>query len=40
MADNWLEKHYADYEQRRQAWLRKQGKSAAASRERQNPWSD
>ena len=40
MADNWLEKHFDDYEQRKQAWLRKKGMTRNASREQQNPWSD
>lgn len=40
MADNYLEKHYADYEVRRRAWLQKKGKTSTASREQQNPWSD
>lgn len=40
MADNYLEKHYADYVARREAWLKKNGKTTTASRERQNPWSD
>ena len=40
MADNYLEKHYAEYEARKQKWLLKQGKRNIASREQQNPWSD
>lgn len=38
MADNYLEKHYAEYEQRKQQWLRKKGKSASAFQH--NPWRD
>ena len=40
MADNYLEKHYAEYEARKQAWLHKKGKSSITSRENTNPWSD
>ncbi len=38
MADNYLEKHYAEYEQRKQAWLKKKGKNITP--EQKNPWSD
>ncbi len=40
MADNWLEKHYAEYEERKRAWLQKQSKSNIASRDNRNSWSD
>lgn len=39
MADNYLEKHYADYEKRKEAWLKKHGKKIA-SRDEKDPWSD
>ncbi len=39
MADNYLEKHYAEYEERKRKWLQKKG-NTNASREQQNPWSD
>lgn len=40
MADNYLEKHYAEYEARKKKWLQKQGKHNIASREDKYPWSD
>ncbi|MBQ7210391.1 MAG: dehydrogenase [Paludibacteraceae bacterium] len=39
MADNYLEKRREAYEQEKQRWLKRQGKTNA-SREQQNPWSD
>lgn len=39
MADNYLEKHYADYEKRKAAWMKKQGKSNASWADK-DPWSD
>lgn len=39
MADNWLEKHFDDYERRHQQWLRRKA-VINASRDKQNPWSD
>ncbi|MBQ9339519.1 MAG: dehydrogenase [Paludibacteraceae bacterium] len=38
MADNYLEKHYADYERRKAEWLKKQKK--ASSWEQKDPWRD
>ena len=39
MADNYLEKHYAEYEKRKEAWLRQQ-RTGSSPRDRQNPWRD
>ena len=38
MADNYLEKHYAEYERKKQAWLKRQSKGS--SWEDKNPWRD
>ncbi|MBR1928879.1 MAG: dehydrogenase [Paludibacteraceae bacterium] len=38
MADNYLEKHYAEYEERKKKWLLKKGKHIAP--EDKDPWSD
>ncbi|MCI7575584.1 MAG: dehydrogenase [Paludibacteraceae bacterium] len=39
MADNYLERHYEDYEKRKQQWRQKH-QSSSASRIRKDPWSD
>ncbi|MBR1426227.1 MAG: dehydrogenase [Paludibacteraceae bacterium] len=39
MADNWLEKHFDEYERRRRQWQRR-SPGNNTSREQQNPWSD
>lgn len=39
MADNYLERHYEEYEKRKTEWQKKH-RSPDASRIRKNPWSD
>lgn len=38
MADNYLERHYEEYEKRKAEWLKKKNRNIAPRE--QNPWSD
>lgn len=40
MADGYLESHYAEYEKRKAEWLRKQGHTPNAAKDRKDPWRD
>lgn len=39
MADGYLESHYAEYEKRKAAWLKKNHKQNV-SRDQKDPWHD
>lgn len=39
MADNYLERHYEDYEKKKLAWLKKHKSNSSNNRD-YNPWSD